>query len=94
MTLLISIIWISIGLWTGIKYGDLWSMFITLPIHSILGPIGLGYHVIKEILVERHHRKAMGYCRRCSNHGTTKCPSSSECYNLKSKPWFKEKQYE
>lgn len=48
MNLIFLIIWIVIGLWVGVKYGDLWTMCITLPICIIFGPFSWIYYKIKE----------------------------------------------
>jgi hypothetical protein len=47
--LILIIIWICIGAWIGINYGDLWTMWITVPICIIFGPLSWIYYKIKEI---------------------------------------------
>lgn len=47
--LILIIIWICIGAWIGINYGDLWTMWITVPICIMFGPLSWIYYKIKEI---------------------------------------------
>ena len=48
MYIFIILIWILSGLYTMMRYGDLWTMIIVWPFYLMGGPIGLIYYIIKE----------------------------------------------
>lgn len=54
---ILCVIWCLIGIYTCIRYGDLWTMFVTMPLYMVCGLVGLIYHLIKDYVDEYRYRK-------------------------------------